>query len=197
VLATSVWQRVRVFLRLAGTVIFALSILLWALASYPRPRPGPGEVMSAEQQLSRSALGRIGHAIEPVVRPLGFDWKIGVSMVASFAAREVFVSTMATIYGVGRGDGETTALAERLRAERDPETGRPAYTPLVAFGLMAFYAFALMCTSTLAVTVRETGGGWRGAGWAALQFTYTLGLAYGSALLIFRGGMALGLGVGT
>jgi len=197
VLASSVWQRVRVFLRLAGTVIFALSILFWALASYPKPKPGPGQVVTAEQQLSQSALGTIGHVIEPAVRPLGYDWKIAVSMVASFAAREVFVSTMGTIYGVARGDGKAPALADRIRAERNPETGRQVYTPLVAFGLLAFYVFALMCTSTLTMTVRETGGGWRGAGWAALQFAYMLALAYGSAFLIFRGGLALGLGGGA
>lgn len=190
VMAASVWRRVRVFLRRAGTVIFALSIVLWALASFPRssaPSPTP------EQQLSSSALGHVGHAIEPTVRPLGYDWKIGVSMMASFAAREVFVSTMATIYGVDRGDGTRTALADRLRTERRPD-GTAAYTPLIGFSLMAFYVFALMCTSTLAVTVRETGGGRRGLAWAALQFTYMLALAYGSALLVYQGGLALGLG---
>jgi ferrous iron transport protein B len=195
VLASSVWQRVRVFLRRAGTVIFAISIVLWALASYPRP--AVTGTLSQEQQLSQSALGSIGHAIEPAVRPLGYDWKIGVSMIASFAAREVFVSTMATIYGVDQGDGEKPALAERLRRERDAVTGRHRYTTLVALGLMAFYVFALMCTSTLAVTVRETGGGWSGARWAALQFGYMLVLAYGAALLVYRGGLVLGFGGGA
>ena len=195
VLASSVWRRVRVFLRRAGTVIFAISIVLWALANYPRT--AATGTASQEQQLSQSALGSIGHAIEPAVRPLGYDWKIGVSMIASFAAREVFVSTMATIYGVNRGDGEKPALAERLRRERDAATGRHRYTTLVALGLMAFYVFALMCTSTLAVTVRETGGGWRGARWAALQFGYMLVLAYGAALLVYRGGLAFGFGGGA
>jgi ferrous iron transport protein B len=201
VLAAAVWQRVRLFLRRAGTVIFAISILLWALASFPKPRVEPGAPAAAaptpQERLSQSALGTIGRAIEPAVRPLGYDWKIGVSIVASFAAREVFVSTMATLYGVGRDAGTTTALAQRLREERDPVSGRAAYTTLMAAGLMAFYVFALMCTSTLAVTVRETGGGWKGAGWAALQFSYMLALAYGSAFLIYRGGIALGLGGGA
>jgi ferrous iron transport protein B len=195
VLASSVWQRVRVFLRRAGTVIFAISIVLWALASYPRA--AATATLSPEQRLSQSALGSIGHAIEPAVRPLGYDWKIGVSMVASFAAREVFVSTMATIYGVDRGDGVKPALADRLRLERDAGTGRPSYTPLVAIGLMVFYVFALMCTSTLAVTMRETGGGWIGARWAALQFGYMLLLAYGAALVVYRVGLALGFGGGA
>ncbi|MFI5309986.1 MAG: ferrous iron transport protein B [Gemmatimonadales bacterium] len=192
VLATSVWRRVRVFLRRAGTVIFAISIVLWALASYPRT--AASGAVSQEQQLSGSALGAIGRAIEPAVRPLGYDWKIGVSMIASFAAREVFVSTMATIYGVDRGDGVKPALAQRLREERDARTGRHSYTPLVALGLMAFYVFALMCTSTLAVTVRETGGGWGGARWAAMQFGYMLVLAYGAGFLVYHGGLALGFG---
>jgi ferrous iron transport protein B len=195
VLLTSVWQRVRIFLRRAGTVIFSISILLWALAHYPKPH-GTGTDVTAEQQLSQSALGRIGHTIEPAVRPLGYDWKIGVSMVASFAAREVFVSTMGTIYSAS-SDGGTTALVQRLRAERAPHTGRAAYTPLTAVGLMVFYVFALMCTSTVAITVRETGGGWRGVRWAALQFGYLLVLAYGAAFIVYRAGLALGFGSGA
>lgn len=190
VLASSVWQRVRLFLRRAGTIIFAISIVLWALAHYPRPRAGA----SQEQALAQSALGTIGHTIEPAVRPLGYDWKLGVSMISSFAAREVFVSTMATIYGVENGSDHSPALAQRLRTERDPRTGRAVYTPLVAIGLMVFYVFALMCTSTVTMTARETGGGLRGTGWAALQFAYMLMLAYGGALLVFRVGTALGLG---
>ena len=193
VLAASMWQRVRLFLRRAGTVIFAISLVLWALARYPQPRDA--STATAEQQLSASALGRIGHAIEPAVRPLGYDWKIGVSMVASFAAREVFVSTMGTIYSSsGPPDGPPRQLAERLREVRDPTTGGYAYTPLIAVGLMVFYVFALMCTSTIAITIRETGGGWRGASWAGLQFAYMLALAYGVAFLIYRVGMALSLG---
>jgi ferrous iron transport protein B len=193
VLLASVWQRVRIFLRRAGTVILSISILLWALAHYPRAH---GETVTAEQQLSQSALGRVGHAIEPAVRPLGYDWKIGVSMVASFAAREVFVSTMGTIYSASSEDGGK-ALAQRLRAERDARNGRLVYSPLVAVGLMVFYVFALMCTSTVAITLRETGGGWTGARWAALQFGYLLALAYGAAFAVYRVGVALGFGGGA
>ena len=194
VLAASMWQRVRLFLRRAGTVIFAISLVLWGLSRYPQ---APSTVVTTpELQLSGSALGRIGHAIEPAVRPLGYDWKIGVSMVASFAAREVFVSTMGTIYSSGAADA-TPQLAERLRNVRKPGTSARAYTPLVAVGLMVFYVFALMCTSTVAITVRETGGGWRGASWAALQFAYMLALAYGAAFLIYRAGLALGWGGGA
>jgi ferrous iron transport protein B len=195
-LGVSVAQRCQLFLRRAGTVILALSIVLWAMATFPRTAPDP--VLSAaaqqEQQLANSLLGRVGHAIEPVVRPLGYDWKIGVSIAASFAAREVFVSTMGTIYGVGDAGEDPVALGERLRAERNPATGAPTYTTLVAVGLMVFYVFALMCISTVAVTVREAGGGRIGWQWAGLQFAYMLALAYGSAWVVYRGGLALGLG---
>ena len=191
VLASMVWSRVQLFLRRAGTVIFAVSILLWGLANYPKASPPSAGVVTPDAQLAQSALGRTGRAIEPLVRPLGYDWKIGVSMLSSFAAREVFVTTMATIYNAGDESTEGSArLRDRLRRERDG-SGRLVYTPLVALGLMAFYVFALMCTSTVAVTVRETGGGWRGAGWAALQFSYMLGLAYVAAFAVYRVGLSL------
>ena len=129
------------------------------------------------------------------MRPLGYDWKIGVSVAASFAAREVFVSTMGTIYGVGDTEAdEGAALTDRLRAERDARTGRPVYTPLVAVGLMVFYVYALMCMSTVAVTVRETGGGAAGWRWAGVQFGYMLALAYVAAFVVYQGGRLLGLG---
>jgi ferrous iron transport protein B len=207
------------FLRRAGTIILAASVLLWALATYPKdagraspvaeagvaapsaaPSSAPGSPLAAtsaaeqERQLANSFLGRVGRALEPAVEPLGYDWKIGVSMVASFAAREVFVSTMGTIYGVGGADEDATALGERLREERDPVSGAVRYTPLVAIGLVVFYVFALMCTSTIAVTIRETGGGWTGIRWAALQFGYMLALAYGGAWLVYHAGRALGWG---
>lgn len=193
-LLVSVAQRCQVFLRRAGTVILALSIVLWAMATYPRTTVDPSlpEETRQEQQLEHSVLGQIGHAIEPLVRPLGYDWKIGVSIAASFAAREVFVSTMSTIYGVGNEN--EAALTEKLQTETDPTTGARIYTPLVAIGLMVFYVFALMCISTVAVTVREAGGGALGWKWATIQFVYMLALAYGGAWLVYAGGTALGLG---
>ena len=195
-LAVSVVQRCRLFVRRAGTVILALSIVLWALATYPKSIVDsvlPVHVQQ-EQQLEHSILGRLGHGIEPLVRPLGYDWKIGVSIVASFAAREVFVSTMGTIYGVGDTSVGDLALRRQMVAERNAETGKAAYTPLIAVGLMVFYVFALMCMSTIAVTVREAGGGRIGWSWAALQFGYMLALAYGSAYIVYAGGRALGFG---
>jgi ferrous iron transport protein B len=209
-LATTVAHRASLFVRRAGTIILALSVVLWGLASYPRAVPSSGFPVpnvtarnselgtgssgtesTQEYQLAHSALGYLGRAIEPVVRPLGFDWKIGVSIVSSFAAREVFVSTMGTIYGVGADDGTTLkALPDRLRAERDAR-GRPVYTTLTALGLMVFYVYALMCMSTVAVTVREAGGGWLGWRWAGLQFGYMLALAYGAAWLVRTVGTAI------
>jgi len=190
-LAVSVWQRCQLFLRRAGTVILALSIVLWALATYPKAPIDPASSVEVqqEQQLAYSALGRFGHAIEPAVAPLGYDWKLGVSIVASFAAREVFVSTMGTIYGVG-GDDDS-ALQDKLRTATRPD-GAIAYTPLIAVGLMVFYVFALMCMSTIAVTIREAGGGRIGWTWAGVQFVYMLVLAYGGAWLTLVIGRALG-----
>ena len=192
VLFVTAWQRVRIFLRRAGTVILAVSIVLWALATFPR-----GDASAPDARLAQSALGQVGRMIEPAVRPLGYDWKIGVSILSSFAAREVFVSTMSTIYRVDpastTAEGMQHTLAARLRAERDSH-GVRTYSTLVALGLMAFYVFALMCTSTIAVTVRECGGGLKGARWAALQFSYMLVLAWVVAFAVYRGGLLLGLG---
>jgi ferrous iron transport protein B len=196
-LALSVGHRASLFLKKAGTVILSLTIILWALATYPRTEPEPGmtDQQAQEAQLANSALGRVGHAIEPLVRPLGYDWKIGVGIVSSFAAREVFVSTMGTIYGVGsEADEGSSSLRERLRGERHGSSGALVYTPLVAVGLMVFYVYAMMCMSTIAVVVRETGGGWTGVRWAAFQFGWMLALAYGSALLVYQGGRLLGWG---
>jgi ferrous iron transport protein B len=195
-LLLSVSHRAGMFLRRAGTIILALSILLWALASYPKLDPvavaAPTAEAAQEQQLAGSLLGRAGHTVEPLVRPLGYDWKIGVSIISSLAAREVFVATMGTIYGVGSDVDETSsALRDRLRAERHAD-GSPVYTPLIALGLMVFYVFAMMCVSTNAVVVRETGGGWTGVRWAGFQFLWMLALAYAGAFLVYRGGLLLG-----
>jgi ferrous iron transport protein B len=196
-LALSVGHRASMFLKKAGTVILALSIVLWALATYPKTEPAAGlsDQQAQEAQLANSTLGRMGHAVEPLVRPLGYDWKIGVGILSSFAAREVFVSTMGTIYGVGSdADEGSSTLREKLRNERHGSSGAIVYTPLVAVGLMVFYVYAMMCMSTIAVVVRETGGGWAGVRWAAFQFGWMLALAYGSALLVYQGGRALGWG---
>jgi ferrous iron transport protein B len=193
-LLQNVWHRAQMFLRRAGTVILSCSVILWALATYPGTAvpAGTAPARAHEMQLEHSALGRVGKVIEPLVRPLGYDWKIGVSIAASFFAREVFVSTMGTIYGVGEADETSVALRQRLRDEVNPQSGGAKYTPLVAIGLMVFYVFALMCISTVAVTVREAGGGRIGWTWAAIQFAYMLALAYFAGLAVYQGGRALG-----
>ncbi len=181
-LASQVWGAARAFLRRAGTIILAVSIVLWGLLSFPRS-PAPEGVPPAEAAraaLEQSIAGRLGHALEPALAPLGFDWKIGVGLVASLAAREVIVATLAQIYATG-GD-ETASLRDALRADRDPRTGRPVFTPATVAALLVFFVFALQCTSTLATIWRETRS-WR---WPAFAFGYLLALAYGASFLTHR-----------
>ncbi|MCI0330174.1 MAG: ferrous iron transport protein B [candidate division Zixibacteria bacterium] len=202
-LALTLLERAQLFLVSAGTIIFAVSILLWGLSSYPRwskienqfnreravivNRPEAPQRAAAmdklEQKLSAERLrhsfaGILGRAFEPVLEPLGFDWKIGVGILGSFAAREVFVSTMGVVYGVGSAADDKN-LTEELKADVNPQTGAPVWTPLVAITLLVFYAFALQCMSTIAIMKRETNG-WR---WPAFAFVYMTVLAYGGALL--------------
>jgi ferrous iron transport protein B len=131
----------------------------------------------------------LGHALEPIIRPLGFDWKIGIGLIGSLAAREVFVETMSIVYNVGQdqqGDGVET-LQETMRNEKR-EDGTPVYTPLVCVGLMVFYVLAMQCLSTLAVVRRETNS-WR---WPAFQFVYLTLLAYVGTFIVYQGGKLLG-----
>ena len=209
--ALAVWQRTFAFVKNAGTIIVAISIVLWALLSFPRS----GEIDArydadiaaidssaadhdtqvdelqherAEDQLGVSLAGRIGRGIEPVIAPLGFDWKIGVGLIASFAAREVLVSTLGQVYGAGSEADETNAtLHDRLRAARHPD-GSPVFTPLTGLALMIFFVLAAQCMSTLAVVRREAGG-W---GWALFMLVYMNTLAYVVTLLVYQGGRALG-----
>lgn len=178
------WERAWLFIKNAGTVILAISIVLWALASYPKK-----EGATPEQQIHQSYAGKLGRSFEPLLRPLGFDWKIGIAIISSFAAREVFVSSMGTIYGVGIEDTEETAdLQSRLRQEKDPQTGLPFFTPLRAVSLMVFYVLAMQCMSTIAVVKRETNG-WK---WPIFQFAYMSILAWGASFIVWQGGRMLG-----
>ncbi len=190
------WQRSKLFLTEAGSVILWCTIGLWVLLSYPKlPEPPAGAPAEAVQQweadsLANSYGGRMGKALEPAIAPLGFDWKIGVGIVGAFAAREVFVSTMGVIYGIGDDiDEETPALRDRMRAEKHPD-GRPVYSPLVGLSLMVFFALACQCMSTLAVVRRETGG-WR---WPVFLFAYMTVLAWFSSFAVFQIGRLAGLG---
>jgi ferrous iron transport protein B len=198
------WDRSRLFLRRAGTVILGINIVLWFLATYPKsdgwrvtsdanPATRHSPPVTAEQageQLRNSFAGRMGRAIEPTIAPLGFDWKIGIGIISSFAAREVFVSTMSTVYNVGSGDESESgkkALAQTLRMQTRPD-GSPLYTPLLAITLMVFYVFALQCASTVAVVRRETNS-WK---WPLFQWLYMGALAWILAFLTWRGGHWLG-----
>ena len=178
------WERGGIFLRRAGTVILALSIVLWAMLTFPKPE-NPDATQS--EALAHSVAGRMGHAIEPVIAPLGYDWKIGIGLIASFAAREVFVGTMGQIYNIEDADEENEGLREQMRAERRPD-GTPLFTPLVCLSLMVFYVLAMQCVSTVAIVRRETGG-WT---WPLFQIGYMTGLAYLAALIVFQGGKLLG-----
>ncbi len=195
-------EKTKAFVVEAGKIIFAISIVLWVLASY-----GPGDRMQAAEEtvareadglaltdqeiddrvssykLENSYAGVLGKAIEPVIKPLGYDWKIGIALLTSFAAREVFVGTMATIYSIGSaGDEEEATIMSRMRAEINPDTGGPRFTPAVGFSLLIFYTFAMQCMSTLAVVYRETKG-WK---WPMLQLVYMTVLAYVSSLVVYQ-----------
>ena len=180
--AYQVWGAARAFLRRAGTIILLVSIVLWVMLAFPRHSAAPGESPEAagRAQVEQSIAGRIGHAIEPAIAPLGFDWKIGVGLVASLAAREVIVATLAQIYAVS--DSDEGSLRDALRADVDPRTGRPVFTPATVASLLVFFVFALQCTSTLAVMRRETNS-WR---WPLFAFGYLLALAYGASLATYR-----------
>lgn len=178
-----VWQRARMFLVRAGTIIMGISILIWAASTYPK-----SDTEDKALQLENSFAGRAGKLIEPAIAPLGYDWKIGIGLIGSFAAREVFNSTMGVVYAVESEDDENLApLRDKLAAERRPD-GRAVYTPLVCISLLVFYVFAMQCVSTIAIVKRETGS-WK---WALFQLGYMTGTAYVLSLLIFQIGTALG-----
>jgi ferrous iron transport protein B len=152
------------------------------------PRLAAIDAAERGERLQKSFGGRIGHAMEPAIAPLGFDWEIGVGILGAFAAREVFVSTMAVVYGLDEGEDQTSpTLRERVRAQRWPD-GSKVFTPLACFSLMAFFALACQCMSTLAVVKRETRT-WR---WPAFLFAYMTVLAWIASFAIYQGGRLLG-----
>src|SRR5439155_3403447 len=221
------WDRSKLFLRRAGTVILGINILLWGLATYPRSaaieteyqakrevvvdagafavdgvrivevgstnKIGALEALNKQEagaKLRHSLAGRMGQFLEPAIAPLGFDWKMGIGIVASFAAREVFVSTMSTVYNIGKyekSEAGIKSLAARLQEQKKSD-GSPVYTPLVAVTLMVFYVFALQCVSTVAVVRRETNS-WK---WPALQWIYMGALAWVLAFVTYQSGRLLG-----
>jgi len=197
---TTVWEKVRVFVLDAGKVILAISVILWALATF-----GPGDKMEdaaknavviskekhlgqdetqrfvASAKLENSYIGILGKTIEPVIRPLGYDWKIGISLICSFAAREVFVGSLATIYAVHDDSGENKRLIDRMREERRAD-GTPVYSLASGVSLMIFYVFAMQCMATLAVVKRETKS-WK---WPLIQIAFMGILAYFGSLIVYQ-----------
>lgn len=195
----TIYDKVKMFLFDAGKIIVAISIILWFLSSHA---PGnkfaeiekkyqtsdtnleikkANDAKMASEKLEASYAGMLGKSIEPAIKPLGFDWKIGIALVTSFAAREVFVGTMATIYSAGNTDN-TQTIREKMHAEKDPETGSPKFSIAVGFSLMIFYAFAMQCMSTLAVVYRETKS-WK---WPTIQFFFMGALAYLSSFVVYQ-----------
>ncbi|MDP5078050.1 MAG: ferrous iron transport protein B [Nonlabens sp.] len=199
--AITVIEKTKSFVLGAGKIIMAISVILWILASY-----GYGEQFTnaekivteasindnltsselsqkiASHKLEHSFIGYVGKAIEPAVRPLGYDWKIGIAIVSSFAAREVFVGTLATIYSVESDDGEEETIKNRMRAEVNPILGTPLFNFASGISLLLFYAFAMQCMSTLAIVKRETNS-WK---WPAIQFSFMTVIAYFSALAAYQ-----------
>ncbi|MDN3723182.1 ferrous iron transport protein B [Aequorivita sp. SDUM287046] len=194
----TVVEKTKAFVYGAGKIILAISVILWVLASY-----GPGDFNNAETivqeryaqqnlsdeefemhvdsyKLENSYIGHVGHAIEPAVRPLGYDWKIGIALISSFAAREVFVGTLATIYSVGSEDEQT--IKSRMAAERNPILGGPLFNFASGVSLLLFYAFAMQCMSTLAIVKRETNS-WK---WPLWQLVVMSAIAYVVALAAYQ-----------
>ncbi len=197
----TVYEKSKTFIFEAGKVIIAISIVLWVMASF-----GPGDrfenidkkyattlsdttkntehiqSLISSEKLENSYVGILGHWIEPAIRPLGYDWKIGIALITSFAAREAFVGTMATIYSVDGGDEDTDTIRERMAASTNSKTGLPVYSFATGISLMLFYAFAMQCMSTVAVVYRETKS-WK---WPMIQLVYMTALAYVAALVAYQ-----------
>ena len=197
----TMYEKSKTFVFEAGKVIIAISIILWVMASF-----GPGNrfenidkkyasaladttkntdhisTLVATEKLENSYVGILGHWIEPGIRPLGYDWKIGIGLITSFAAREAFVGTMATIYSVDGGDEDTTTIRERMAASMNSRTGLPVYSFATGISLMLFYAFAMQCMSTVAIVYRETKG-WK---WPVIQLVYMTAMAYFAALIAYQ-----------
>jgi len=199
----TMYEKSKTFVLEAGKVIIAISIVLWVLATYgPEKRFDPiqakysalkvnvnDEVKLAEierdeaaEKLENSYAGILGQTIEPAIKPLGFDWKIGISLITSFAAREAFVGTMSTIYSVDSGDEQTATIRNKMRDAVNPNTGLPVFTFATSLSLMLFYAFAMQCMSTVAVVYRETKS-WK---WPIIQLVYMTALAYLASLLAYQ-----------
>jgi ferrous iron transport protein B len=181
--------RCSIFLKRAGTVILSISILLWALMAFPRKAPSAGVTQNERAtQIESSFAGRAGRIIEPAIAPLGFDWKIGIGLISSFAARETIISTLSIVYNVGQdSENKSSSLVETLRNARRADGSR-VWTPLTGISLMIFFLLACQCMSTVAVVRRETNS-WR---WPMFMVGYMMVLAYIASFVTFQGGRLLG-----
>ena len=219
----NMFDRGRIFVTEAGKVIMAISVVLWFLATYPKPdavsvsadttadvemrmdgsdTPSESDAFESGEldtnpaevdpsvQLKNSYAGQFGSFIEPAIAPLGFDWKIGIGLLTSFAAREVMVGTLNTIYSVEGSDEGTATLKQKLITDTDPDTGKPVYSTLTALSLMLFFALACQCMSTIAIVRRETNS-WK---WPVVMFVYMTLSAYLVSLIFYQSGLALGFG---
>jgi ferrous iron transport protein B len=199
-------RRTWLFASKAGPAILGVSVILWGLTAFPREVPyardyaameaaaateeekAAVDVLRRAEHRAGSYAGRLGHLMEPVIRPLGFDWKMGVGIIASFAAREVFVSTMGIVYAAGDAEKDDVPLRQAMLADRDPATGKAVFRPLVGISLLVFFVLAMQCMSTLAIVRRETGS-WK---WPALMFGWMTALAWLGSFVVFQAGSALG-----
>ncbi len=176
------FERAKIFVTDAGQIILAISIVIWFLVSFPKSDNHD------KSHLQQSYAGQIGTLIEPAIQPLGFDWKVGIGLITSFVAREVLVSTLATIYNVKEADETSVNLRIALQNETNVTTGKRVYTPLVAVSIMVFFALACQCMATVAIVKRETNS-WR---WPIIMVLYMTGLAYVSSFVVYQGGLLLG-----
>ena len=196
----NVLEKTKAFVTGAGKIILALSVILWFLGSHGTANFDNAEKIISKKhantdlakgafedqvnafKLENSYIGMMGKSIEPIIRPLGYDWKIGVAVVSSFAAREVFVGTLATIYSVGsQGENEGT-IKLKMAEDINPETGKKIFNFATGISLLLFYAFAMQCISTLAIVKKETNS-WK---WPMIQLFFMSGLAYVSALIAYQ-----------
>ncbi len=175
------WERAWCYIRKAGTIILAAAVVMWALLTYPQP-PADAELLGIPE-VSYTYAGRLGHALEPALRPLGFDWKIGVSLSAGLVAKEIVISTLATTYALEDTEDEARALREAVAED-------PVFSPLVAFTMMVFVLLYIPCMPTVVVMWREAGS-WK---WAAFAVAYTVSLAWIVSFIVYQGGMLLGFG---
>lgn len=185
------WERAWLYLKKAGTIILAFSIVTWALFTFPMVDSYGQPYANVTEQMENSYAGKLGKTIEPAIAPLGFDWRTGVALMAGFAAKEIVVSTMGTLYSMAEADDLEDATAEQARTFAQMTREKSGYTPLTAYALMLFTLIYVPCMATIAIIKRETNG-WK---WPAFTVAYTLSLAWIVTFVVYQGGLLLGIGV--